>query len=395
MPLLPRITEAWSGKVARLLQETARLDSALPGPTRRSLVPLLRLVNCYYSNLIEGHRTLPADIERAMDAARVGAKPQQQLACEAVAHLQVQELVEAQTTDPTWTPTDPTQLRWMHQAFMERLPEDMRWAENAAKTTRVAIVPGELRTRHVQVGVHDPPAHAALPAFLQAFHQEYRQHTIPSSEGIARIAAAHQRFAWIHPFLDGNGRVGRLMTDAMFARAGLGCDGLWRITRGFARRVGDYKGLLQAADQPRAGDLDGRCNLTQQGLDDWCSFVVDTAIDQVMFMRGILSVERLPARIQTWAAETYPATTAAQIGLLVERVIRYGSVDRSTAGHILGVTERHARRIIDQLASARVITAPPRGDLGPAFPISAVPRWFPDLFPLREDEGMRTPPHSA
>ena len=29
------------------------------------------------------------------------------------------------------------------------------------------------------------------------------------------VMAAHHRFAWIHPFIDGNGRVGRLLTDAI------------------------------------------------------------------------------------------------------------------------------------------------------------------------------------
>jgi hypothetical protein len=56
---------------------------------------------------------------------------------------------------------------------------------------------------------------------------------------------------------------------------------LWSVARGLARRSDDYKKLLQAADEPRRGDLDGRGNLSQAALIDFCEFFLSVCIDQV------------------------------------------------------------------------------------------------------------------
>ena len=67
------------------------------------------------------------------------------------------------------------------------------------------------------------------------------------TESIVGAAAAHHRLAWIHPFVDGNGRVARLMSHAMLLeRAGYGA--VWSVARGLARNVEAYKGHLAACD---------------------------------------------------------------------------------------------------------------------------------------------------
>ena len=66
-------------------------------------------------------------------------------------------------------------------------------------------------------------------------------------------AAAHHRLLWIHPFLDGNGRVARLMSHAMLLDT-LESGGVWSIARGLARNVAAYKGHLAACDLPAAAD---------------------------------------------------------------------------------------------------------------------------------------------
>ena len=49
-----------------LTKRSAELRSRLPMPLLESLSSLVRSMNCYYSNLIEGHNTHPVDIERAL-----------------------------------------------------------------------------------------------------------------------------------------------------------------------------------------------------------------------------------------------------------------------------------------------------------------------------------------
>jgi Fic family protein len=86
---------------------------------------------------------------------------------------------------------------------------------------------------------------------------------------ILALSAAHHRLNYIHPFLDGNGRVTRLMSHAMALQAGIGAHGLWSVSPGLARGLesrGDYKRMMDHADMPRQGDLDGRGNLSTKAL---------------------------------------------------------------------------------------------------------------------------------
>jgi Fic/DOC family len=110
------------------------------------------------------------------------------------------------------------------------------------------------------------------------------------------LAAAHRRLGWVHPFIDGNGRVMRLHTHALLAALGY-TGGLWSPLRGFARSTERYYALLAAADEPRRGDLDGRGNLSQQALVDWIGYVLSVCQDQVAFMSGLLRLGDMERRI--------------------------------------------------------------------------------------------------
>lgn len=387
--MLPTLNEAWATKATKLVQEATKLDSLLPPASRQALAPLVRQVNSYYSNLIEGHRTLPGEVDAAMRrAAASGTKREKALVIEALAHMRVQRMVDDAVQELNFPPTSIENICMLHHLFFNELPEEMKLTEARSDGSREHVEPGLFRHSTVIIGDHVPPAAESVFKFMTAFHTAYDNHTAPTPETIAKIAAAHQRFVWIHPFLDGNGRVARLITDSMFTAAGLAADGLWRISRGFARQNAEYKARLAEADQDRKGDLDGRGNLSQKGMDRWCDFVVDTALDQVAFMRGLLSVEKLPTRIQEWATKAYPSRTSTKIGMLLERVLRYGEADRSTAVAMLGVTDRHARRIIGQLEREEVVTVTSAGALRPRIPLWVVPSWFPDLYPEREREGL-------
>ena len=57
-------------------------------------------------------------------------------------------------------------------------------------------------------------------------------------DAILASFVAHHRLAWIHPFLDGNGRVARIAIDAMLRACGVNGAGLWSMSRGFAKTAG-------------------------------------------------------------------------------------------------------------------------------------------------------------
>ena len=385
-PVHPTIGTAWINACSELIVAATRLQEQLPPATRLALAPLLAHMNCYYSNLIEGHRTYPGEVEQAVQsgAARAEASDQQRmLVHEAVAHIQAQAEIHARLrTDRTWEPVASESLAWMHQVFYGHLPEEFRWTATKSGTQRVAIVPGSWRDRPVVVGEHIPPEVASLPEFLARFAEAYRGCTKPNPDSIATIAASHHRFAWVHPFVDGNGRVARLLTDALVERSGLGADGLWCVGRGFARSLDRYRSLLAGADRERENDTDGRGPRTQAGLDRWCTYVLEVMLDQVRFMHGLIQPAGLRERILAWAErEAVQDRLHPRAGRLIAEVVITGSVSRTDAVDILRLTDRYGREQIRILIQQGLVVAGEREPLRPAFPLKLVPWWFPGLFP--------------
>jgi Fic family protein len=130
------------------------------------------------------------------------------------------------------------------------------------------MVPGEWRShpdQDMDVGRHVPPCSPRVAQFMQYFEKRFRFEQMGRAGQIMAIASAHHRFNHIHPFLDGNGRVSRLMSHTMAGAAAIGARGLWSVSRGLARGLEsrtDYKRMMDYADMPRQGDLDGRGNLS-------------------------------------------------------------------------------------------------------------------------------------
>ena len=136
--------------------------------------------------------------------------------------------------------------------------------EDPETKERVKVVPGELRKKDVsgrQPYCRQSRRGAALSG---AFRGGLRGH-LNKTESILSAAAAHHRLVWIHPFLDGNGRVARLMSHAMLLET-LDTGAVWSVARGLARNVDDYKRHLAACDATRRNDLDGRGNLSEEAL---------------------------------------------------------------------------------------------------------------------------------
>jgi Fic family protein len=168
-------------------------------------------------------------------------------------------------------------------------------------------------------------------------------------DAILSAASAHHRLLWIHPFLDGNGRVARLMTHAMLLEA-LDTGAVWSVARGFARAETRYKACLAACDLGRRNDLDGRGALSEEELAAFTRFFLETCLDQVRFMRQLVEPNRLRTRILLWVEEEIrTGTLAAKAGSILEAVLYRGELPRADAPMIVGATDRHARRITSAL----------------------------------------------
>src|SRR5260221_6058696 len=77
-----------------LAQKAAGFRRSLPESLMKSLADLVRAMNCYYSNLIEGHDTHPIDIERALKNDYSGDPKKRDLQLEAKAHITVQQWID-------------------------------------------------------------------------------------------------------------------------------------------------------------------------------------------------------------------------------------------------------------------------------------------------------------
>jgi Fic family protein len=362
-----------------LVQKSASFRRSLPLSLLTSLADMVRAMNCYYSNLIEGHDAHPVDIERALknDYSQDGHKRDLQL--EARAHIAVQQWIDRGGLKGGLA-IKAERICEIHRRFCELLPEDLLWGEDPATGGRVRLAPGELRRRDVQVGGHVAISPGALPRFLERFEQVYGN--IGKTESIIAIAAVHHRLLWIHPFMDGNGRVARLMSHAMMLEV-LDTGAVWSVARGLARNVHEYKRLLANCDQPRRNDLDGRGDLSEEALAEFTRFFLTVCIDQVNFMESLIQPNRLRARILLWAEEEIRlGQLPPKCGSILEAVLYRGELPRGDADIVAGTGERQARRVVLALLNKGVLVSDSsRASLRLAFPAALASRWMPGLFP--------------
>ncbi len=360
-----------------LAARTAAFRRSLPAGVLTALADLVRSMNCYYSNLIEGHDTHPVDIERALRNDYSADTAKRNLQLEAKAHITVQQWIDAGGLKGRATTMEG--ILETHLRFGELLPGELLCAEDSNSGERIKVEPGQLRSRDVKVGRHIPVSPGALPRFMARFETAYSH--LGRTDSILAAAAAHHRLLWIHPFMDGNGRVTRLMSYAMLLKT-LDTGGIWSIARGLARNEGRNKQLLTACDLPRRNDLDGRGTLSEEALAQFIDFFLTTCIDQVEFMEKLVQPERLRDRILIWSEEEIRAGTLPQkSGAVLEAVLYRGELPRGEVTSLLGVSDRQARRITSALIDHEVLVSEStRAPLRLAFPAKLASRWMPGLF---------------
>ena len=364
-----------------LAQKSSGLQRSLPASLLGALADLVRSMNCYYSNLIEGHDTHPIDIERAL-AGDYSADPKKRnLQLEAKAHIAVQRWID--DGGLVGRPVTIDAIGEIHRRFYAAVPDDLCWVENPGAEP-LRVIPGELRLRDVQVGRHIGVSPGAVPRFLRRFEDVYSR--LGKTETVLAAAAAHHRLAWIHPFLDGNGRVVRLMSHAMLLET-LETGGVWSVARGLARNVAAYKSHLANCDLGRRNDLDGRGTLSEEALADFTEFFLRLCLDQVAFMEGLMEPARLRARIQLWVEEEIRlGALPPKSGRVLDALLYRGELPRGEIAGILDVGERQARRVVALLSDKDVVSSPSsRAPIRLAFPASIAARWMPGLFPEKTD----------
>ena len=370
--------------VAELSAQAATLGRALHPKTASNLADLVRIMNTYYSNLIEGHHTRPRDIERALSGELDADPKRRDLQLEAKAHVRVQAEVDRLFADGRLPdPTSSEFLLFLHREFYRDAPESMLRIQGAGR--EFVMEPGKWRSlpeHDVAVGQHLPPSSDRVPEFMRHFERRYRQQGLGKGWRILALPAAHHRLNYIHPFPDGNGRVSRLMSHAMAHTAGIGAHGLWSVSRGLARGLesrGEYKRMMDYADTPRQNDLDGRGNLSLRALKEFTQWFLKVSLDQVAFMSGLFEIDALAGRFKKYVAQS--DTLKPESSRLLEEALIRGEFDRGEAPRITGLPERSARRVLnDVLAEGLLASTTEKRPVSLRFPTESLESFFPRLY---------------
>lgn len=383
-PMMPQAKEVelLLSIASEIREKALKLTSnPMPGLNKRLSI-LLRVMNSYYTNKIEGQHTLPADIESALsddysnnhDVAR-----KQRIA---KAHLQTQIWGEDYIVGKSWREIYSADLiKAIHLQLYSDLDEADRITEN-----NEPVMEGRFRTENVIVGMHMPPVANNLPEFITRWANVYSG-LADGDLALIGLACAHHRLAWIHPFNDGNGRVIRLHSQLLLSAMGL-TNGLWSPMRGLARTHENYYTHLHNADDLRHGDYDGRGTLTEQGLVEWIRYFLNICLDQVTFMEKMLNLSEFKDRLETLliVEESRGRSGLKKAALIPLHYISItGAIERGKFKKMTGMADRSADRLLKALLDYKLLLSDsPKGDVYMGIPLHSLQFLFPNLWPEAE-----------
>ena len=210
--------------------------------------------------------------------------------------------------------------------------------------------PGQLRTVQNWIGARGSSIHEARfvpppPAEMrEALNDLERYLNEPAGDDalpvLVRLALVHYQFEAIHPFRDGNGRVGRLLIPLILVSQGLMRDPLLYMSAYFERNRGEYMDRLLAVS-------------TKGAWDEWIRFFLAGVADSA---RGALGqAEGLLALRESYHARFQSARSSALLQKLVDHLFQKPSVTIADVGRVLGVTAASASANIRKLVDAGIL----------------------------------------
>ncbi len=391
-PLLPeeRAQAPLLAQAAALIAEGHRLESAA-GQLGAALRPLLRSMNSYYTNKIEGQHTRPADIERALQQQFDADKKQAQRQRLALAHIQAEEELEGALPRTRTALYAPEFVQIIHANLYRRLPSTEQVSDDGEK-----VMPGGFRSSgRVTAGQHMAPDAEEIPELIEAWQERYS--ALPGHEqAVVAAVCSHHRLLWIHPFPDGNGRAARLHTHLVLTALGQ-TRGLWSPLRGMARQQEAYYARLNNADLPKRNDLDGRGPLSQEELVAFASWLLEVCLDQASFMRTQLSLDTFKGRLhelllslaaRPWSIGSESSVVKVEALEALHYTAIAGPIGRARFMTMTGLAPRVARRTLSSLLHFGVLkAATSRAPVAFAVPLKSLRFLLPRLWPEAEADG--------
>ena len=176
----------------------------------------------HHSTAIEGNTLILKEVERLLrDGIAVGSKELAEY-LEVEGYAKAAQWVYAQAVEQTgdWSAGEPINLTELRQ--IHRLVVEPAWLHSPPGDLHPREGPGSFRRHDIRpfTGGMTPPTFPDVPALVSDWLRDVNRGPLDDQHLMLFVADLHARFERIHPFRDGNGRVGRLATNLLLVRHG-------------------------------------------------------------------------------------------------------------------------------------------------------------------------------
>ena len=250
-----------------------QLEGTTPWPVFIQLKHVFHLLESLASARIEGNHTTLADYveSKVADGAAHGEQLRE------IENIE-QAMQQVEDTVVAGEPFAENWLRGLHATTVQGL------AREGDKT------PGSYRSGPVRIAQADhlPPDAVRVPEYMAELVRFINKPDPPKYD-LMKVALAHHRFAWVHPFGNGNGRVVRLFTYGLLIKYGFQVSAAGRLLNPAAVFCADrnrYYGMLAQADSG-----------TDQALEQWCTYVLGGVRDELHKVNRLADYGHLQAAI--------------------------------------------------------------------------------------------------
>lgn len=250
-----------------------RLEGSTPEPIFFQLKQIFHILESLGSARIEGNHTTLADyVENTVEGATHRQEPLREIANIEAAMVYVEESLQ---------PDERLSERFIRELHALTVRDLQREGDKT---------PGAYRTCPVRIAqsAHIPPEAVQVPDYMQEL-VAFINRTDPPKYDLIKVALAHHRFGWIHPFRNGNGRVVRLLTYALLIKYGFNVQARGRVLNPTAVFCHDREHYYQMLADADAG--------TEEGLEQWCIYVLQGVLTELQKVDQLTRYDYLTQRI--------------------------------------------------------------------------------------------------
>lgn len=235
-----------------------RLEGSTPAPVFFQLKHIFHMLESLGSARIEGNHTTLADYVESRLEAQPAALDDH---LREMANIEEVMAYIEEHFEPGQDVSEHL-VRELHAIAVQQL-------EREGDTT-----PGAYRQGPVKISrsEHLPPEAVMVPQYMGEL-VAFINRADPAKYDLIKVALVHHRFAWIHPFGNGNGRVVRLLTYTLLIKYGFNVKAGGRVlnpTAVFCNDRDRYYAMLGRADTG-----------TADGLEAWCVYVLEGMLDEL------------------------------------------------------------------------------------------------------------------